>query len=173
MANETELKELKDIPKYDQLYFLEVQRFDHNNEFVHLGYMSKLFWSKKDATLFYKKYNCGDIKNGISDRNTRTNLRYKIQKYSNEKVTIEPFDGISGIWIQKHFTPLGEVVKLAEPMKNGMGRPVAEFPVCGSEECWCYDCSMEAVREDGLEKDEHRLLALRNAKRRRTEYLLS
>jgi hypothetical protein len=182
MADSKELQELKEIPKYKHLYFFEVQFHNEKKGFTHVGYMHRLFASKKDAALYYKIYNPDLNFNafGTSDWDPETKLRYKLHKYNFEELTIKPFDGIieDRVWLYKPFSPLGKKVKLGLAMQKGPGKPKAEFPLCPSKECFCYDCAMDTVapsniNDEDYDEDNHRLLALRKAKQLRENYLLN
>jgi hypothetical protein len=184
-----ELKELKQIPTYRFLYMFEVQLLTDKGDFVHRGYMNKLFYSKQDACLFYQLYNLemrplnqdGDY---ISDVHPANGMRYKLVIFKLEKLTIPPFDGIiSPIpWMKKPFTIFkdGKVppnFEFGKPMGKGASGPVGEFPFCGTERCWCYDCSMHTSRPSNFDtveynEDYHRLIALRLAKILREKFMI-
>jgi hypothetical protein len=182
----TDIKELKNIPKYKHLYFLEVQRYiDHG--FIHVGYMNRLFNCKKDCIFYYKKYNphlrCLNAHDTYtSDWDPDTFLRYKLQTYRNEVLNIEPFDGVISdrCYREKEYTDLKlpvEVINLGKAMEKGPGSPKAEFPLCISlKGCWCYDCSMDRTNPENIgtsayDEDKHRLKALRSSKKVRETYI--
>ena len=87
-------------------YILEVQRFDCDGhiihpewtgKFEHIGYMNKLFRTKKEASEYYNQFNphmrlLNAHKNWRSDWNSDTKLRYIVREYSGEYLKIEPFE---------------------------------------------------------------------------------
>jgi hypothetical protein len=85
---------------------LEVQRFycnghiihpEWNGKFEHIGYMNKLFRTKKEASDYYNQFNpnmraLNSNKNWRSDWNPDTKLRYLVREYSGEYLKIDPFE---------------------------------------------------------------------------------
>ena len=111
--------------------------------------MNRLFASEQDAALFYKKYNpnlrgLNAHDTNISDWDPKTMLRYRLHTYGHEKMTLKPWDGVieNCTWLPKPYSVLGSKgrVELGKAMAKGPGEPMAEFPECASEDCWCYDC---------------------------------
>jgi len=90
----------------NKYYVLEVQRFDYNecNEHsgskgksLHIGYMNKVFNTKRNACEYYDKYNphmrpLNSLENYRSDWDPSTRLMYVIREYFYEYLTISPFE---------------------------------------------------------------------------------
>lgn len=186
-----DIKELKSIPKYKHKYFLEVQKFIRP-DFIHVGYMNRLFNCKKDVVFYYKKYNphlrCLNAHDTYtSDWDPRTFLRYKLQTYRHEALNVQPFDSVISdkCYRRKEYTDLKlpvDIVNLGRAMEKGPGVPKAEFPLCISVEgCWCYDCSMDRTNPENIgtdsyneeAEDKHRLEALCSSKKVRDAYIKS
>jgi hypothetical protein len=175
-----EEKELKNIPKYKHLYFFEVQTFTDERNFVHTGYMNRLFASKQDAALYFQRYMPRLILlKGVSNWNANK-IRYKLHKYYSEKLNYAPFDAADpkGIWVPHPYSPIGTTVELGKAMQKGPGEPMAEFPLCSGRECWCYDCAMNTTEPEDLydldyDEQDHRLRALRHAKHLLIQYTKS
>lgn len=78
-----------------ELYVLEVQRFNRSDSFFdHVGYMNKLFSSKKKACDYYALHNPG--MRGLnahghwaSDWDPETLLRYVLRRYRFERLSVE------------------------------------------------------------------------------------
>jgi|TARA_B110000967_G_scaffold201587_1_gene239092 hypothetical protein len=90
----------------NKYYVLEVQRFDHNesNEHsgsmgksIHIGYMNKVFNTKRDACEYYDKYNphmrsLNAVESYRSDWDPYTRLMYVVRDYCYEYLTISSFE---------------------------------------------------------------------------------
>ncbi len=82
-------------------YILEVQRFGsikHNGKFEHIGYMSKLFTTKKEAANYYDFHNSHLRKlnthgTWVSDWDPMTKLRYIVRRATGEYLTVNDFSG--------------------------------------------------------------------------------
>jgi hypothetical protein len=83
-------------------YMLEVQYFHDdkysysNTRFTHLGYITKIFKSKKDASNYYNQHNphmkpLNECESQVSDYDPNTKLRYIIRRYYGEYLSISPF----------------------------------------------------------------------------------
>jgi hypothetical protein len=84
-------------------YILEVQRFDSSvnpeemGKFQHIGYMKKLFKTKKEAAEYYDDWNPGMRKlnhhhTWCSDWNPTTHLRYIVREHHGEYLTIDSWN---------------------------------------------------------------------------------
>jgi hypothetical protein len=87
-------------------YILEVQRFDieghlthpeWNGKFEHVGYMNNFFKTKKQASVYYDKFNphmrsLNAHKNWKSDWDPKTKLRYIVREHFCEYRKIQPFE---------------------------------------------------------------------------------
>jgi hypothetical protein len=81
---------------------LEVQKYCNDNslingKFEHIGYMNKIFKTKKNACEYYDKFNphmrsLDAHNNWISDWVPKTFLRYIIRIYSGECLNIDKFE---------------------------------------------------------------------------------
>ena len=88
------------------VYILEVQRFDShghnihpewNGKYEHIGYMNKLFQTKKEASDYYDKFNphmrsLNAHNTWCSDWDPKNNLKYIVRKNFGEYLKISPFD---------------------------------------------------------------------------------
>lgn len=85
-------------------YILEVQRFytychitnpEWNGKFEHIGYINKLFITKKEASDYYNQFNTHmrqlNENSGASDWDPYTKLRYVVREYLGECLKIQPF----------------------------------------------------------------------------------
>lgn len=69
-----------------------------NGAFEHVGYMNKLFKTKKRAEAYYYKHNSHMRRinrHGASDWDPDTGLRYVVRRYERENLEIPPFEGDS------------------------------------------------------------------------------
>lgn len=77
-------------------FILEVQKFNTTlQKFDHVGYMDKIFKTKKEACNFYnlKNPNMRKINKELySDLNPNTMLRYVVRIFNNEHLSIPPFE---------------------------------------------------------------------------------
>ena len=85
-------------------YILEVQKFynnghiiypEYNGKFEHIGYINKLFRTKKEAGDYYDQFHphmrrLNAHKTWRSDCAPNTNLRYVVREYSGEFLKITP-----------------------------------------------------------------------------------
>jgi hypothetical protein len=90
-------------------YILEVQRFYYEWSFKYqelrpkswkVGYMNKTFNSKLEARNYYDKFNphmrpLNMFNTWVSDFDPETHLGYIVKEYTNEVLTIPPFDDTS------------------------------------------------------------------------------
>jgi len=83
-------------------YILEIQQFhprpdsDWNGKSIHLGYMNKIFKTKKEASNYYNKFNphmrpLNAHNNWCSDWDPHTRLMYIVRKRYYENLKIPPF----------------------------------------------------------------------------------
>ena len=169
------------------MYVLEVQeKIPHKPcaSFKHVGYMNRIFGIREEAARFYSIYNphmrvihMEDILANYSDWDIKDNRRYVVRHSHGEVRSIESWDGYeseglsSTGWSEKVFTALGQDLHLGEPMTTGPGEPMAEFPLCGGDKCWCFDCAMDSNKlsgygheEDKYDEFHHKLTASLHAK---------
>jgi hypothetical protein len=91
---------------YKMTYILEIQRFyyDWSSKYqeVHpkswkVGYMDKLFDSRQEASDYYDKFNphmrsLNTFNTWISEFDPETRLGYIVKEYTNQVLTIPPFE---------------------------------------------------------------------------------
>lgn len=83
-------------------YVLEAQKFIPKTGFLHVGYVDKIFKTKKQASDYYDKYHVPPMrslnahKSWCSDWHPETRLRYVVRVFDGECRSIPPFEQADG-----------------------------------------------------------------------------
>lgn len=95
-------------PQIGQMYVLEAQMTGMEG-FVHIGYMKKIFSSKRTCAEYYDEFH--PHMRSLAENQTwasaldDSNLRYVVRRYEGEYLNLEPFGGKRRMTLPPHTVP--------------------------------------------------------------------